>query len=30
MAKQRKRPEETDLDRLKHLACVFLELDIYP
>lgn len=30
MAKQRKRPEETDLDHLKHLAGVFLELDIVP
>ena len=30
MAKQRKRPEETDLDQLKHLAAVFLELDIVP
>lgn len=28
MAKQKKRPEETDLDQLKHLAHVFLELDI--
>ncbi len=30
MAKQKKRPEETDLDQLKHLAHVFLELDITP
>lgn len=30
MVKQRKRPEETDLDQLKHLAAVFLELDIVP
>lgn len=30
MAKQRKRPEETGLDQLKHLAGVFLELDIVP
>ena len=30
MAKQKKRPEETNLDQLKHLAHVFLELDIIP
>lgn len=30
MTKQKKRPEETDLDQLKHLAHVFLELDIIP
>lgn len=30
MTKQKKRPEETNLDQLKHLAHVFLELDIIP
>ena len=30
MAKLKKRPEQTDLDQLKHLAYVFLELDITP
>lgn len=30
MAKQKNRPEKTDLDQLKHLAHMFLELDITP